>query len=96
MCDRYRRFHSEFLTLSQDDRDKAIWQYLRERQTCPHCGTRPEEWDPDAGGRRDAYAATLLDCQGCVVRLRGEQDYQHELAAFRGSRVGLVSNEEAR
>jgi len=94
VCSHYKRFHSEFLALSQDDRDKAIWQYLRERQACPHCGTRSEEWDPDAGGRRDAYVATLMECEGCVVRLRGEQDHQQELEAFRGTRIGLVRNPE--
>ena len=79
--------------MSQDDRDKAIWQYLREKQTCPHCGTRPEEWDPDAGGRRDAYVAALTECEGCVVRLRGERDHQTELQEFYGARVVLVRNE---
>ena len=94
VCSHYKRFHSEFLALSQDDRDKALWQYLRERQTCSHCGTRSEEWDTEAGGRRDAYVAVLMDCQGCVVRLRGEQDHQRELEAFRGTRIGLVRNPE--
>jgi hypothetical protein len=94
VCAQYKRFHSEFLALSQDDRDKAIWQFLRDRSTCPHCGTRPEEWDPDVGGHRGAYVADLAECEGCVVKLRGEAAAESELQAFRGMRVVLVRNQE--
>lgn len=94
VCAQYKRFHSEFLALSQDDRDKAIWQFLRDRSTCPHCGTRPEEWDPDAGGNRAAYVADLTECEGCVVRLRGEAEAEQELRDFRGARIVLVRNQE--
>lgn len=68
VCHHYRIPHSAFLTWSQDDRDKAIWTYLRERQTCPDCGTRPEEWDPDKGGDRAAYRAVVRTCRGCQER----------------------------
>jgi len=91
---KYHRFHSEFLALSQDDRDKAIWEYLRERNECPHCGTRSEEWYDDAGAYRRVYVAELVECEGCVVKQRGEKDFEHELAEFRGLRVGLVRNDQ--
>lgn len=58
-------FHSDFLARSQDDRDKAIWMYLRARQACSQCGTRPEEWDPAQGGDRAAYRAVAQTCRGC-------------------------------
>ncbi|MGI5232858.1 hypothetical protein [Actinoallomurus sp. CA-142502] len=53
---------------SQDDRDKAIWMLVRERQTCPSCGTRAEEWDPEQGGDRAAYRAVVDVCRGCQER----------------------------
>jgi hypothetical protein len=89
----YRLSHSEFLAWDATDRDKAIWIFLRQRQTCPHCGTRPEEWDPDVGGHRAAYVAEFTECQGCVVK--GRKEAEPEMAEFRGLRVMLVRNEEA-
>lgn len=91
---KYRKFHSEFLAYSQDDRDKAIWEYLEDRKTCPHCGTRSEEWYDDDGRYRPAYVAELAECEGCVVKLRGEAEAEQELRDFRGSRVVLVRNKE--
>lgn len=87
--------HSEFLAYSQDDRDKAIWQFVWERRVCPRCGTRAEEWVDDAGHRRQAYIAELIECEGCVVRERGEKTFEVELREFRGTHVGLTRNEEA-
>lgn len=94
VCHHYRVFHSEFLARSQDDRDKAIWQYSRQHGTCQHCGTRSEEWYTDAGEFRPAYIAQLMECEGCVVRLRGEQEFANELQDFRGVHVGLIRNPE--
>ena len=94
MCHHYQRSHSEFLAWSQEDRDKAIWQFIIEQKTCHFCGTRSEEWDPASGGRRDAYVAALVECEGCVVRLRGEKTFKQELEAFAGTRVVLMRNEE--
>jgi hypothetical protein len=54
-----------FLSWSKSDRDKAIVQYVRAKRVCK-CGTRPEEWDPEKGGSRDAYKAELGHCQGCA------------------------------
>lgn len=72
-------FHSDFLARSQDDRDKAIWAHVRKQQACPHCGTRPEEWDPDKGGHRRAYLAEVQVCRGCQAiaeRQKGLDDKQ--------------------
>lgn len=38
---------------------------MRKRQTCPGCGTRPDEWDPQEGGGLDAYTAEAHLCHGC-------------------------------
>lgn len=92
MCAEYRVRHSEFLAWSDSDRDKALWQHIRSRQACSQCGTRPEEWDPDKGGRRRAYRAEIHQCEGCVVREQAEA--APELQTARGMRVALVRNEE--
>ncbi|GIH76135.1 hypothetical protein [Planobispora longispora] len=65
MCADYRIPHSEFLRWSDSDRDKAIWQHIRARQTCPNCGTRAEEWDPRCGGHPGAYVPDVHRCEGC-------------------------------
>ncbi|WFE45301.1 hypothetical protein [Verrucosispora sp. WMMD1129] len=62
-----------FLGWSKDDRDKAIWQYVRDKQTCRSCGTRPDEWATDAGGHQHAYGAAVARCRGCEV-LEAERD----------------------
>ncbi|MGW4426435.1 hypothetical protein [Streptosporangium sp. NPDC004631] len=67
MCALYRVRHSEFLGWSADDRDKAVWQHVRARQTCPHCRTRAAEWDERVGGHRHAYVARETRCRGCEV-----------------------------
>lgn len=66
MCAAYQVPHSEFLAWAQDDRDKAIWHLIRQRQKCPGCGTRAAEWDPAQGGRGDAYQAEVVQCPGCA------------------------------
>lgn len=65
VCAEYKISHTAFLAWSQEDRDKAIWWHLRERERCPSCGTRPAEWDPEAGGDRRAYAPKVVTCRGC-------------------------------
>lgn len=67
VCAAYRIPHSQFLAWLDEDRDKAIWQHIRERQTCRQCGTRPQEWDPAQGGDRNAYVAEPERCRGCEV-----------------------------
>ena len=79
VCHHYRIPHSEFLAWSQDDRDKAIWMFVRARQTCSQCGTRADEWDPAQGGNRRAYLAEVQVCRGCQAiaeRSKGLDDKQ--------------------
>jgi hypothetical protein len=91
----YQMMHSEFLEYSADDRDKAIWFYLRKRQTCQSCGTRPDEWDPEKGGHRAAYLPQIRTCQGCVVIERTREAPQLQSPGARGMSVGLTRNPEA-
>ena len=65
VCAAYGIAHSEFLSWDSGDRDKAIWWHLRQKQACPGCGTRAEEWDPALGGHRQAYSAHAEVCRGC-------------------------------
>lgn len=65
MCRAYQLPHSGFLAWSKDDRDKALWEYVRSRERCPGCHTRREEWLESEGGHRKAYAAELDRCPGC-------------------------------
>jgi hypothetical protein len=51
------------------DRELALaWQHNK-RETCPGCGTRPDEWAED----EDAYLSDHVQCQGCL-RLAEEQE----------------------
>lgn len=65
VCADYRIPHSVFLAWDKSDRDKAIWWHVRQREACPSCGTRRDEWDPEKGGREDAYVAAARRCKGC-------------------------------
>lgn len=93
VCHHYRIRHSEFLSWDADDRDKAVWHYVRERQTCRSCGTRPEEWDPARGGHHHAYVAESERCRGCEVRQAAEASLTGEEG--RGVHVVLTRNQEA-
>jgi hypothetical protein len=68
VCRSYQLPHSVFLAWDKDDRDKAIWQYVRAKQTCPQCSTREAEWLESAGGHRHAYEPVLKRCPGCEAR----------------------------
>ncbi len=83
-----------FLAWSASDRDKAIWQHLRQRQECPGCQTRPAEWDPAQGGRLDAYKASPRRCRGCAAIQ--ELSESPALADAPGSYVALIPNTEVR
>jgi hypothetical protein len=66
--------HSQFLAWAAEDRDKALWWLIHDRQTCKQCGTRPDEWDPDLGGSKDAYRWRVEPkCPGCAVLEVGEK-----------------------
>lgn len=91
---KYLKMHSEFLAYSAADRDGAIWQYVRDRNTC-QCGTRPEEWDPEQGGSRAAYFPEIVLCQGCVGIERTQEQIRGQYEGQRGLRASLKRNPDA-
>lgn len=56
---------SVFLSWDDQDQDAALAWQAHEARRCPSCKTHPDEWDPDTGGRRDAYTADVAVCPGC-------------------------------
>ena len=87
--------HSRFLggpdVWTDEDRNKALAWAHQQNCTCGTCGTRPEEWDPAKGGRRDAYEFTASICPGCehLERTRdemGSEDWKGQ----RGKQVKAV------
>lgn len=77
VCADYKIPHSQFLSWDADDREKAIAFHLRRAETCPDCGTRRDEWSPDAGGHRSAYVATTDRCPGCVAVENKKRDLEN-------------------
>jgi len=72
LCHTWGIPHSKFRghgdgTWSDLDRRKALAYADYLKQLCPQCGTRPQEWDENAGGDEDAYRATTHRCIGCQV-----------------------------
>lgn len=71
--------HSRFLGWSQGDRDKALWWSIHRRQRCPHCGTRPEDWEDDP----NAFVAEPVHCRGCEVKGRQEAHLEAHRGEYR-------------
>ncbi|MGP3737907.1 hypothetical protein ACTWJ9_33530 (plasmid) [Streptomyces sp. GDS52] len=72
LCHKWGIPHSQFRghgdgTWTDLDRRKALAYAHYLKQVCPQCGTRPEEWDENAGGDEDAYRATTHRCTGCQL-----------------------------
>jgi hypothetical protein len=89
--------HSRFLAWDRDDRDKAIVWMIRDRQRCPQCGTRPDEWDRDKGGHDFAYNAELHRCWGCRTKAVASRQpsWKAHLERDDGAHVILTRNPEA-
>lgn len=87
--------HSVFLGWDADDRDKALWWMIHQRQTCPGCGTRPKEFDEEAGGDLHAYVAEPYFCRGCEIKAQGDEWFdRHQKEMRRGTSMRLVPNPE--
>jgi hypothetical protein len=93
VCAEYRMPHSEFLSWSQLDRDKAIWWHVRVKSTCQNCGTRDAEWEEEHGGHPWAYLPAVGHCRGCEVKAQAQRDIDDEPNAYRvGSYATLVKD----
>lgn len=76
--------HSTFLAWSDDDQDKALaWQRF-EDETCPGCGTRPDEWEHD----RTAFVGDQTRCLGCEVLAQERENVPDDA---KGVHVRLVT-----
>lgn len=96
VCAEYRIPHSEFLRWSQQDRSKAIHQYINSRTRCSGCGTMPDEWNEETGGSRFAYRAEARRCRGCQVKQGEQQSLEKQGHTGNGLYVALVKNMEGR
>ena len=82
---------SRFLAWKPEDQDAALQWQARRSQTCSGCGTHPDEWNPKAGGHRQAYVPVLEMCPGCYAR-DGKADTDEAKGAGPGLRVTLRPN----
>lgn len=94
ICHHYRIPHSAFLSWNDDDQDKAraFWRF--DRSVCTGCGTRPDEWDPAAGGDRRAYSADVIVCPGCQLRGDLQRDLQQQDTEQAGQAIVLLPRVE--
>jgi hypothetical protein len=56
-----------------------------------YCGTREDEWDPDRGGRRNAYRAEWVHCEGCESRAWAQEELNE--TNRKGVRIELRRND---
>lgn len=96
VCAAYGIRHSEFLGWDKDDRDKAIWFHLDQQQTCPSCGTRRDEWDPEQGGNPRAYVAKTEQCPGCQALGQHRNGLGKEIERLHGVQIVLKPNPDLR
>lgn len=90
--------HSHFLggppVWTHEDREKALWWLILDREKCSSCGTRPDEWDPAKGGHDHAYLPDLRKCYGCATKADGEKKLDEKKHGA-GTWVALTRNPEA-
>ncbi|MFJ7297545.1 hypothetical protein [Streptomyces collinus] len=94
LCHKWGIPHSQFKghgdgTWTDLDRRKALAYADHQRQACPACGTRPDEWDEQAGGDEDAYRATTHRCIGCQL-IADKQKTVPEGDEGHGVKVALI------
>jgi hypothetical protein len=78
--------HSRFLDWSDDDQDKAIAFLRDQRNRCPNCGTREEDWAED----KFAFVGWHDRCLGCEAV---EQERKNIPEGALGMRVKLLPRE---
>lgn len=81
---------SQFLTWPKTDQDAALAWQSHEARRCSQCGTHPDDYDPDAGGRRHAWHPAVEVCEGCAATARGQESLQQHLEAH-GARLVLTT-----
>lgn len=77
--------HSEFLSWSELDQDKALAWKREQSKVCRGCGTRKEEWERD----KFAYVGHIEHCPGCEAL---EQEKEHLREAEEKGSHGLSAH----
>lgn len=83
---------STFLEWDELDQDAALVWQAHEARRCPSCGTHPDDWNPEAGGRRDAYTAEAVVCPGCRA-LDSARSHEHNAKPPHGAHLMLTRPE---
>jgi len=55
---------------------------MEKAQSCSHCGTRLEEWDPTHGGDLRAYYPEVYRCRGCML---AQDELEATMRAMKGA-----------
>lgn len=100
VCREWRIPHSEFLSWSALDREKAIAYVVHESARCTECGTHPQDWPTED---IEPFVVEGVRCFGC----RATQEYmdryrsaatlrngEPDKAAMWGLRTRLVPKEQ--
>jgi hypothetical protein len=68
LCKRWRIPHSEFLSWSPLDREKALAYELHEAGRCHECGMHPDDW-PEEGTFDEVppFTVEATRCYGCLA-----------------------------
>lgn len=80
---------SEFLTWDTHDQEAALLWQAHEARRCGQCRTHPWDWNPDKGGRRQAYTAEVVQCPGCAAVAVALDQHQKVLSSVKGMMVRL-------
>lgn len=80
--------HSEFLSWSEEDQDKALAYQRAMRELCS-CGTREAEWEED----KFAYVSDHRQCPGCEL-IEMEKDNLPD--GGKGYHIFLTRNERSK
>lgn len=80
-----------FLSWAKTDQDAALAWSEHEARRCRSCGTHPDDYDPDAGGRRHAWHPAVDVCEGCAALARGQESLGEHIERQHGARLILTS-----
>jgi hypothetical protein len=81
--------HSEFLSWSTEDQDKALAWLEQERLKCSNCRTYRDDWERDPF----AFVAVSRQCPGCVAIASEQKNIPEENSE--GWLIQLVDQETA-
>lgn len=80
---------STFLAWPKSDQAAALAWAEWDARRCRQCGTHPDDYDPEAGGRRHAWHPAVEVCEGCAAVARGQEMHGAHLDQH-GARIVLT------